>query len=88
MGEHRTWALVRDLITKYLEDGDWRGTEILEDIKVGFSVDRSGFIRVDKDISMYRSDPSSEGYSMVYCILSVREFRNPSTCDLSRKCLI
>ena len=32
---------------------------------------------------MYRRDPSSEGYSMVYCRSSVsefRKFRNPSAC--------
>ena len=70
--------------------GGWRleGHRNFRGHKGCFSVDRSGFVRVDKDISMYGSDPSSEGYSMVYCILSVREFRNPSTCDLSRKCLI
>ena len=41
-----------------------------------FSVDRCGFVNVDEDVHVRkRSDPSCEGYSMVYCRSSVRELR-------------
>ena len=36
-------------------------------------------------MSVYGRDPSCKGYSKVYCRSSVRELRNPSSCDVSRK---
>ena len=38
-----------------------------------FSVDRCGFVGVYKDVHVRRD--LCEGYSMVYCRSSVREFR-------------
>ena len=67
------------------------GTGIVADIEVGvcrFSVDGCGFVGVYEDVHVRKRWTSCEGYSMVYCRSSVREFRylrNPSACDLSRK---
>ena len=54
-----------------------------------FFVDRSGLVRVDENVHVwnYERVSSSEGYSVVYCRSSVKQFsklRNSSAWDLSR----